>query len=56
LADFDESKFESGCWNETAFHAARSADEKNFGSVPLHQFPRHGQGRDDVATGAATGD
>ena len=55
LADFDEFQIETGLGDEAGLHAARGADEEEFGCVVGSEFASHGQRRNDVASGAAAG-
>jgi hypothetical protein len=55
LPYLDEVLLETGSGNQAALHAARRADEEDFGSMPGDQFARHGQRRNDVAASATAG-
>jgi len=55
LADLNKPEIEAGGRDEAAFEAARRSDEEDFGLVAMDEFARDGQGRNDVAAGAAAG-
>ena len=52
----DEAEFKSSFGDEPRLHAARCADKQQMRGVARDKFAGHGQRRDDVAAGAATGD
>ena len=56
LADIDQFQLEAGFGNQARLHAARRADKEDLGRVAGDQLARHGQRRNDVASGTAAGD
>ena len=54
-AHVDEAEAKSGFGNEANFKAARGADKEDFGFVAFNQLVGYGEGGNNVAAGAASG-